>query len=188
MKLTFCRLRYFPGLLTKTFMVMKLTIVLLFLACLQGFAKDGYTQTVTLSARNASLEKVFREIRKQTDYLFLYTKEVVQNAKKVDVIAKNASVEEVLAICFKGQELEYSIVEKTVIIKKLTEKTMENRAPPTIIHGTITDSLGRPLVGVSILVKGTKIQTVSDAEGNFRISVSSSSSVLVFTSNSASLE
>src|SRR5882757_8205840 len=166
MKLTFCRPRYFPGLLTKTFMVMKLTIILLSLTCLQVCAKDGYTQTVTLSERNASLEKVFKEMRKQTDYLFLYTKEVVQNAKKVDVVAKNASVEEVLAICFKGQDLEYSIVEKTVIIKNLTERKTESRPPPTLVQGTITDSSGRPLVGVSILVKGTKIQGLSDGEGN----------------------
>lgn len=182
MKLTFCRPHYFRGLLTKTLMVMKLTIVLSLLTCLQVAAKEGYTQTVTLSERNAPLEKVFREIRKQTDYLFLYTKEVVQNAKKVDIVAKNASVEEVLALCFKGQDLEYNIVERTVIVKKLVEKTREVAPSSIVVQGTITDSLGRPLVGVSILVKGTKIQTLSDVNGSFKISVPSASSVLVFTS------
>jgi len=182
MKLTFCWPHYFRGLLTKTLLVVKLTIVLSLLACLQVSAKDGYSQTVTLSERNAPLEKVFKEIRKQTDYLFLYTKEVVQNAKRVDVIARNASVEEVLALCFKGQDLEYSIVEKTVIIKKPAEKTREVSPSSIVVQGTIIDSLGRPLVGVSILVKGTKIQTLSDANGGFKISVPSENSVLVFTS------
>ncbi|MBN9384996.1 MAG: SusC/RagA family TonB-linked outer membrane protein [Chitinophagaceae bacterium] len=161
---------------------MKLTIVLSLLTCLQVSARNGYAQMVTLSERNAPLEKVFREIRKQTDYLFLYTKEMVQNAKKVDIVAKNVPVEEVLAICFKGQDLEYSIVERTVIIKKPVEKTREVAPLSIVVQGTITDSLGRPLVGVSILVKGTKTQTISDANGNFKISVPSAGSVLVFTS------
>jgi iron complex outermembrane receptor protein len=184
MKLTFCKPRYFPGLLTKTFMVMRLTIILLFLGCLQVCAKDGYTQTVTLSEHNASLEKVFREIRKQTDYLFLYTKEEVQNARKVNIDVSGATLEQVLALCFKNQPLQYTIMEKTVIVKHLTMVSAEAPPPlpPVIVNGIVSDSAGRPLPGVTILVKNTKIQGITDAYGRFKLNVPSANSILVFTS------
>lgn len=182
MKFSFCKDRYGAELLAKTTQVMKLTIPLLLVVCLQVNAKEGYTQKVTLYERNASLEKIFREIRKQTDYLFLYTKEVVQNAKKVNIETKGASIEDVLTLCFKDQPLVYNIVEKTVIVKQRETIKNEITAPPIIIIGMVTDSLGRPLPGVTIAVRNTKIQGFTDADGKFKLSVPSSNSILLFTS------
>lgn len=49
------------------------------------------------------------------------------------------------------------------------------------VSGTITDSDGNALPGVSIIVKGTTTGTNSDLKGNYTISVPSSSSTLVFS-------
>lgn len=49
------------------------------------------------------------------------------------------------------------------------------------ITGKVTDGKGQPLVGVSILEKGTVNGTVTDANGNFKLSVAEPTSVLVFT-------
>lgn len=182
MKLSLCKDRYGAELLTKTVQVMKLTIPLLLVTCLQVCAKEGYTQKVSLSEHNVSIEKVFRQIRKQTDYLFLYTREVVQSAKKVNIDTKGATIEEVLALCFKDQPLVYTIVEKTVIVKEREALKNEAPAPPIVIIGMVTDSTGKPLPGVTILVKNTKIQGITDAEGKFKLSVPSSNSILIFTS------
>ena len=46
------------------------------------------------------------------------------------------------------------------------------------VSGTVTDVDGTPLIGVSILVKGTTIGTVTDIDGNFEISVSDENTVL----------
>ncbi|MDR3711503.1 MAG: SusC/RagA family TonB-linked outer membrane protein [Puia sp.] len=161
---------------------MKLTIFFSLAVCLQVSAKGGYAQKITLSEKNASLESVFKQIKKQSNYLFLYTREVVQNAKKVSFDAKDASVEEVLAQCFKDQPLVYTIVEKTVIIKPLEASTIENPVPPIVVTGVVTDSAGKPLPGVTVLLKGGKTQALTDAEGKFKINVPSTGSVLVFSS------
>ena len=57
---------------------MKFTGILLFIASLQVTAK-GYSQ-VTLSERNAPLQKVFKQIQKQTGYDFLYSVELLEKA------------------------------------------------------------------------------------------------------------
>ena len=50
-----------------------------------------------------------------------------------------------------------------------------------VITGTITDSKNMPLPGVNIVEKGTNNGVISDANGNYSISVASSRSILVFS-------
>lgn len=50
------------------------------------------------------------------------------------------------------------------------------------ITGTIKDSKGLPIPGVSVRVKGTTTGTLSDANGRYHINVSDGNKVLVFTS------
>ena len=70
-----CKLPYrgVSGCITKTLLVVKLTIILLTVAALHVSAK-GTSQTVTFSGKDVTLEKVFNVIKQQTDYVvFLIT-------------------------------------------------------------------------------------------------------------------
>ncbi|QYH37566.1 TonB-dependent receptor [Algoriphagus sp. NBT04N3] len=49
------------------------------------------------------------------------------------------------------------------------------------IRGTVTDDIGEPLPGATILVKGTTTGVVTDSDGKYVINAPSSSSVLVFS-------
>jgi hypothetical protein len=97
----------------KTLLVMKLTAVLLFAALLQVSAK-GKAQSISISQRNTSLEKVFKEIHRKTGYQFFYQDELLRQAKKFDIEVKDASIEQVLEACFKDQPLNFTIVEKAI--------------------------------------------------------------------------
>ncbi len=58
----------------------------------------------------------------------------------------------------------------------------DRNIPPVIIEGTVTDSAGNPLPGVTIVVRNTKIQGITDGEGKFKLTVPSTNSILLFTS------
>ncbi len=160
------------GLITKTIRIMKLTMVLLIATCLQVSA-EGYSQTITLKISNAPLAKVFDAISKQTGYQFFYADEVMSSAKTVNVDLKKANIFQVLDNCFKDQQLDYTISEKTVVIKKKAFIPAPNAPAPTPIFievkGKVTDESGKPLEGASILLKGTSIGAKTDASGNFSI-------------------
>lgn len=49
------------------------------------------------------------------------------------------------------------------------------------VTGKVSDASGSPLIGASILVKGTSSGTVTDVDGTYSISVPEGSTVLVFT-------
>lgn len=155
----------------------KLTFLLL-TACFMQVTAASFAQTVTLSRKNASLVTILSEIKKQTGYHFLYNSQILEKAGPVDINVKNTGITTVLEKCFSNQPLTFLIEEKTVIIK---EKKMI-AVPPSEIKGIVTDTLGAPLPGVRIQVKGAAMGVSSDGEGKYRLTVPNGNDILVFTS------
>lgn len=166
---------------------MKLTMLFLTIAMLQVQAA-GLAQTVTISLRNAPLNKVFTEIRKQTGYHFLYTDEQLSTARKVTLQVREASLQEVLDQCFSDQPLTYSVNDKTIIVKRKTAPAasvsiaMELPPDPIIIRGKVLDDKGEPVPGASIQVKGTTKGVVTNENGEYEISVDQADAVLIISS------
>ena len=68
----------------KMFMIMKLTTIFMLTVCLNASA-NGFSQKVSLNETNSPLDKVFKEIKKQSDYTFVYTKALLKKANTVTV-------------------------------------------------------------------------------------------------------
>ena len=168
-------------LATKTLLIMKFTAILLIAACLHVSARS-YSQQISLSLKNAPLEQVFREIQRQSGYNFVYNNRIIQNARAIDITVRNATVEDVLALCFKDQPFSYSILDKTIVVKAVSVVLSPEKMlpPPLEIHGQVTDAKGAPLAGVSVMNKKTKKGVNTDAQGNFVIH-GTSGDVLTFS-------
>ncbi|MBB6237940.1 TonB-linked SusC/RagA family outer membrane protein [Pedobacter sp. AK013] len=164
-----CRFRQNMGFITKV------AILLFTIFAFQlGSSK---AQTVTLSKSNAKIIDVFKEIRKQTGYDFVYTSRHINEAKPVTINLKNASLENALAACFKDQPLSYSIQNKTIIVKpkEVVQTPRSSSSPVTKIReisGQVTGPGGRPLPGVTVLSKELNVRTVTDKDGHYQIKVS----------------
>ncbi len=167
---------------TKTIKIMKLVTIFLFATALQVSA-NGFAQKITISKKNVSLEKIFKEIRKQSDYFFIYSNQNVEKATKVNIDVKDASIQEVLDLCFKQQPLTYTIVEKTVIIKPKQEAAVTTLAvaPLAVVSGTVT-SKGTPLSGVSVLAKPSNRGTTTDANGKYSLTIKDGDKTISFSS------
>ena len=168
--------------LSRTIRVMKFTAFLIIATCLRVNG-EVQGQEVNLSLKNVSLAKVLKEIQKQTAYQFLYPDELLASKKQVSVNLKKATVKEVLDKYLDQQALEYVIDDKTIIIRRKVTMAAPKEAPLAIdITGTIKDEKGDPVSGASILVKGSKTGTSSDAAGNFKLQVSQQKVTLVVSS------
>src|SRR5882724_5560882 len=89
------------------------------LACLQR-SITVYCQPspfLSLSEKDAPLEKILIDIRKQTGYTYFGDASWPKLAKNVTISVKNASIKEVLDICFKGQPLRYALVGNGIAIE-----------------------------------------------------------------------
>lgn len=161
--------------------VMKLTCILLLVAFLQVSA-NSFSQSVNLSVRQASLERVFSLIEKQTGYFFLYKSSDLKAAKPVTLQVTNAPVGQALHLCLNGQQYGYTIDDenKMIVIKKITEFT-ETHIPPRAITGKVVDEKGLPLPGATVKLKGTSLSVLTNTNGDFTLPGVTGDAVIVVT-------
>jgi TonB-linked SusC/RagA family outer membrane protein len=175
---------YRKRLLTKTMLVMKLTILLLLTGTLYATAA-GYGQPVTISKKDATLDQVFREIRKQSDFTFVYNDKLLAGANRLSINVKQMPVEQVLELCFKDQPFTYQVIDKIIIVKQ-KESTINNHEaaplPPIDISGQVINDKGEPVEGVNVMVKGTVKGTTTNEKGIFTLRDVDENASLVFSS------
>ncbi len=163
------------------FILVRLTLIFLLAFNINSNAK-GFPVNVSISKKNASFLEVFREIRNQTGYTFVYHEAMFDQAKRITLTISNASLNQVLEECFKDQPVTFTILNKTVFIKE-KEEVAENKknyttlAPTGDIAGIVTNEKGEPLQGVSVVISGTKIGTTTKNDGRFVLAVSNSADV-----------
>lgn len=171
------------AVLAKTLRIMRLTAFLLTMACLHVSAGTP-AQTVTISADKVPLQKVFKQISRQTGISILYDDLQIRQLPPVSIHVKNVSVPEAMRQCLHGLPFSFTEDEGTIIIKKHPPQAQDVQPalpPGGEIHGTVKDQLGSPIQGVNIMVKGSSSGVTSDAEGKFVIE-SPGNAILVFSS------
>jgi TonB-dependent starch-binding outer membrane protein SusC len=140
-------------------------------------------EKVTFSGKNVPLEKLFNVIEDQTGYVVFYNSAVVQNAKPVTIHVKDIPLEQFLENCLSNQGLKYVIEGKTILITKNDLTTVSETVPvlpsPVDVHGHVSDSLGNPMSGATVLLKGTKLSVTTDLSGNFSMSAPEHSTLIV---------
>lgn len=166
-------------LLTKTLLVMKLTVFFLTVA-LMNVSAAALSQNVDLSVKNVPLKQVFTLLQEKTGFSFLYGAQTLKEAQTVTIQVKDRPLTEVLDEIMKAQRLTYVIRSKTIIVSPLSPTTIffeghldirdpGDQAAPIPIRLRILDQDYNPLSGASISVKGAKNSGVTDAQGNITI-------------------
>ncbi|MDO6430057.1 SusC/RagA family TonB-linked outer membrane protein [Flavitalea sp. BT771] len=144
----------------------------------------GISQTVTISVKNCRIDSVFSVAKKQTGYVFFCSSDILNEVGPVSIDARNMDIDKFLDKLFSELPLKYTIRNKTIIVSKKAGATpagihISHNAPaaqppdpnpqrPPIL-GLIRGRDGRPLVGASVLVKGTKQGASTDPAGRFTI-------------------
>ena len=158
---------------------MKMLSLLLSFACLQ-LAATGYSQEITISLKNAPLEKAFREIEKQTPYHFFYSTEFINLSHKVTIEVKNESLENVLKLCFNNQPISYSIEDKLIIVKIAEEKKIGENSFHDV-RGRVINDNGEPVEGASVVIKGTQRGTTTNSDGEFELKNIEEDAILIIS-------
>ncbi|MBB5441321.1 TonB-linked SusC/RagA family outer membrane protein [Pedobacter sp. AK017] len=162
---------------------MRLTTFILIVTIMQVSAA-GFAQKVSLSEKNVPIRKVLEKIRIQTGYDFLFANKTIKYLKSITIQVKDAELPDVLDELFKGQALAYKIEDKSVIIKPKSPSFLErlaDRWAAIDVRGVVTDSMGKPLQGATVKVKGSTIQVNTNAQGEFFISDVAETAVLVIS-------
>lgn len=134
------------------------------------------TSKIQLSAKEFSLDKLIKEIENKTDYTFVFDN-TIDLKQKVNTIS-SGNISEILKQAFNAKGISFEFMGKQIILKKELVPIVKKRQ----ITGSITDESGEPLIGASIMVKGTSIGTITDLNGTFSLTGDlSDKSILLFS-------
>ncbi|MDR3269679.1 MAG: SusC/RagA family TonB-linked outer membrane protein [Tannerella sp.] len=154
-------------------------VILFMMLGIVSVSAEVYTQktTISINIQNGSIYDIVSEIEKQTEFMFFYKSNDINNDLKVTVQAQDQTVSEILNDVTKGADLAYSVNNRVILLAKRADMV----AQQIRVSGTVTDTQGEPLPGVNIFLKGTTTGVISDGEGQYAISVPDVKTVLVFS-------
>jgi len=179
------------------FMKLSFFVLLLVLTSFQLLlANDGHGQSINsvkvhLELKNETLFSALKKIESKVNFRFAFKEQDIRNQNDVNMVSSTKSLDEILQTILDNRGLNYKQIGTSIIIYRpeivvpvaLPEnnKPDEKTAPVKIpLSGKVTDSKGDPLIGVTIMEKGTTNGTVSDKDGKFSISVENENAVLLF--------
>jgi TonB-linked SusC/RagA family outer membrane protein len=166
---------------SQTVKAMRLISILLFITSFHLNAR-GLTQTISISVKNAPLEEVFKLIEKQSDYVFLFEKDLLAKSKKI-TINVSGQLFDILDLCFKDQPCTYKLTGKIITLSLRNDHKTEIGPKILLIDlkGRVVNSEGEPIQGATVLVKGKEISTLTDGNGNFILTGVDKDDVIIIT-------
>lgn len=164
-----------------------------------GTAQSLLNQKITLNAPNQKIESVLSSIEQQVNISFVFSPKLIRSHRKVSIQVTGEPLHKVLNSILIPLELKYRLSNDLIIIsrnenagsdekssanpiKNTTSEETGNVLPVEIpIKGIVSDEKGEGMPGVSIVIKGTARGTISNADGQFQLNVSSPEDVLIFS-------
>lgn len=158
-------------------MRIRFLLALLCFSLASGYS--AYAQKVTINLQNVKLEKVFDAITKQTGLSVAYSRPTVNPDQNVSIIATNEELSDVLKHLFAGTNVAFEIGEEKIYLKDgKTSSNGSQQVKTKNVSGVIVDTNGEPVIGASVLVKGTTNGTITDMDGKFTINDVPENSIL----------
>jgi len=160
-----------------------LLLILLLSLSVSTFSQQ---KKITLFLKNVTVKAALEALQTQSDVSFWFSTKDVDVHKIITVKAKSESVDEILKMILKGQEVSFEQKADHIIISRrssLTQKPIEHRNSVLTkkITGIVTDESGEPLPSVSIREKETKIGVITDLNGKFSITIPDNANTLCFS-------
>ena len=140
--------------------------LLVCLSCVLFTAK-AQTARITLNLQNVTLEQAMDKIKAQTRYLFINRDVEDLESRKVSINVSNELITKVLDQLFTPFDIGYDIDGRSIFIYKQQAAA----ARPVPVSGRVTDASGQPIIGASVIVRGTTLGVSTDAEGRFSLEV-----------------
>ncbi|WP_270089068.1 TonB-dependent receptor [Sphingobacterium sp. SYP-B4668] len=152
---------------------MKLLAIMLFAFVMQLEASTR-AQTVTIVSKKTTIKQVFLEIKKQTGYDFFYANEDIAHAGSFSVSIKNRPLVDALNSILTTNGLRFDVNNKSIFVEKdkraIKAEASVDKIQQELITGTVLDSLGNTLSGVTIVIVGKSGEgTKTDAKGHFEL-------------------
>lgn len=160
---------------------MKLLLVFILGFMIQSYAVETQAQSSRLNIRfeNNTLKEVFQKLKDQSEFSFVYKDELINSVNKISGNFKDEEVTDLLDKVLQNTGLTYMIKGRAIVILPGDAEVVAGQQRP--VSGKVSDSSGAPLPGVSVVLKGTSVGTITDSNGKYSLGSVPEGSVLQFS-------
>lgn len=157
--------------------------IFIFLLCSTVFgfnSVDSFSQQKIIIDNNTevSIHEVFRIIKKQTKFRFIYPENLFEKVTKVQLKKGEILLTKLLEEAFLESNIKFKLSENNIIV--LSEQEVNSNNDIKInISGKVVDKVGMPLPGASIIEKGTTNGSETDFDGNFTLDIIDENAVII---------
>ncbi|MDO9614741.1 MAG: secretin and TonB N-terminal domain-containing protein, partial [Bacteroidota bacterium] len=141
---------------------MRLTLFLMVMSVFSAYSSSYAQKTkLNLKVQNTQVKEVLNQIETQSEFFFMFDNKQVDVERKVDLEVNSMNIDQVLQKLFEGTKVNFRIVNRQILLFNENSNSVfseQNRK----VTGKVTDSSGGSLPGVSVVVKGTTIGTITD--------------------------
>jgi TonB-dependent SusC/RagA subfamily outer membrane receptor len=164
--------------LIRSLRILRITLLFLLVGVLQVNASTTYSQKskISLNLSEKTIAEVLDEIEEMSDFFFVLDDHSVDLNRKLDIVTEESSIEQVLDAIFKGTDVKYRVSDRKILLS--SESLLQEGRTVT---GKVTDANGDPVIGATVVVRGTTIGTITDAGGNYTLQNVSANDILVFS-------
>lgn len=127
---------------------------------------SGFSQKkINLTLTNATLKLALKSLKDASGVNFVYNTKEIDDNIIISVNFVNKSLDEALNDVLKSTPYTYEKVKDYILISLKKQPTKQSL--PKSLSGIVLDEEGEPLVGVNIMLEGTKTGQATDADGKF---------------------
>ncbi|MEA4935336.1 MAG: TonB-dependent receptor [Paludibacter sp.] len=142
------------------------------------FIINASAQKITLSFHNETFEKVLNSIKQQTGLSLVFSEQLVDLNRKINIDVNSIQLEDALNKLLVGTNLSFEIKNKKLyFIEKNELKNTPVKSKK--VNGLVTDEKGDPIIGASVVLRGSNTGTITNINGEFFLEVSEQSEIIV---------
>ena len=124
------------------------------------------TQRISVSVDGGTLDDAVVQIEKQTSLMFLYKTQDIDPSYRVTLHAEQEPLSVVLNRLVEGSKLGWELSDNHIV---LTQKSVDDQ--PRRVTGRVLDKNGVPVIGATVVIKGTTVGTSTGTDGSFALEV-----------------
>jgi TonB-linked SusC/RagA family outer membrane protein len=150
---------------------------LFFFLCLLFSTTFSYAQTsvrITIDKGNFTIKDALQKIERQSNMSIAYNESKINGDKEIALELNNRPLEEALGTILAGTGFTYQIKDGYIMIVPESQKEKT-------VTGMVTENDGTPLIGASVVLKGTTKSVAADIDGKFTLGGVTPGQVLVIS-------
>ncbi len=146
---------------------------------------QNQSQPISLNLKNTTLKDFFKQVETKTSFTVVYRDVLIDNKKNVSINASNSPLNEVVKTVLTPKGLQANFRGNTIVVtkgeeSKQTVSDVQSLPRTKAITGTVIDAAtGEPVIGASVVERGTTNGVITDVDGEFKLEVPSESVLLI---------